>query len=331
MLGGFPRVSLAHLPTRLERLGSLSKHLGGPDIWIKRDDCTGLATGGNKTRKLEFLMADALRRGADTVVTIGAVQSNHVRQTAAAAARLGLGCHAVLETEVPCTEATYLASGNVLLDRLFGATLGYHEHGADMPAVAEAEAARLVREGRKPYLIPVGGSNALGALGYVDCATEIARQADEAGIAPDCLVHASGSAGTQAGLLAGFSALGQNLPVTGISVSSDEATQREKVRAVLDDTTELLGLDELPDSAVRVSDAHVGPGYGQPTAAMREAMALCARLEGLLLDPVYSGKAMAGLFAMIRSGELSARDTVVFLHTGGSAGLFAYDWYFNAD
>jgi L-cysteate sulfo-lyase len=331
MLGGFPRISLAHLPTPLERLGSLSKHLRGPDIWIKRDDCTGLATGGNKTRKLEFLMADALRQGADTVVTIGAVQSNPVRQTAAAAARLGLGCHAVLETEVPCTEATYRASGNVLLDRLFGATLSYHEHGTDMPAIAEAEAARLVREGRKPYLIPVGGSNALGALGYVDCATEIHRQVDEAGIAPDCLVHASGSAGTQAGLLAGFSALGRNLPVTGISVSSDEATQREKVRAVLDDTTELLGLDDLPDASVRVNDAHVGPGYGQPTATMREAVALCARLEGLLLDPVYSGKAMAGLFAMVRSGELSARDTVVFLHTGGSAGLFAYDWYFNAD
>ena len=330
MLDDFPRVPLAHLPTPLEPMERLSRHLGGPDIWIKRDDCTGLASGGNKTRKLEFLMAAALGRGADTVVTIGAVQSNHVRQTAAAAAQLGLGCHALLETEVPCNEPAYRASGNVLLDHLFGATLEYHPHGSDLPGLAEAATARLRRAGRVPYFVPVGGSNAVGALGYVDCALELDRQLRDAGLRAGHLLHATGSAGTQAGLLAGLLASGRDIRVTGVSVSADEATQREKVRTVATGVTALLGHDPVPNTDIHVTDAFVGPGYGLPTEGMREAVETCARLEGLLLDPVYSGKAMAGLFAMARSGELAAGDTVVFLHTGGSAGLFAYDWFFNS-
>ena len=328
----FPRVSLAHLPTPLEPLQRLSRYLGGPDIWIKRDDCSGLGGGGNKTRKLEFLVADALSRCAVTVLTLGAVQSNHVRQTAAAAARLGLECHALLETEVPCTEPSYRNSGNVLLDGLFGATVEYHDHGSDLPGIAADRADELKSTGRKPYLIPVGGSNATGALGYVDCARELLAQMQQEGLSASRLVHATGSAGTQAGLLVGLQREGSGLPVHGISVSADQATQCSKVRALVDDTSRLLSnMDSIDDAAIRVSDDWVGPGYGMPTEAMREAVRLCAEQEGILLDPVYSGKAMAGLIGMIRDGELSRQDAVVFLHTGGTAGLFAYDWFFNGE
>lgn len=329
-LASFPRVPLAHLPTPLEPMRRLSTYLGGPEIFIKRDDCTGLATGGNKTRKLEYLMSDALRRGADCVITTGAVQSNHVRQTAAAAARLGLGCHALLETEVPLTKASYRSSGNVLLNELLGADIHYFAHGTDMEDRASTLADSLESEGRRPYLIPLGGSNAVGALGYVGCAEETFTQVRAKGACATQLVHATGSGGTQAGLLAGFAALDAAIRVTGISVSADEQTQIGKVRAIFEETVELIGLE--PEEArvtIAVKDSCVGEGYGLPTEAMREAIDLCARLEGILLDPVYSGKAMAGLIGMVDSGELTANDCVVFLHTGGSAGLFAYDWYFN--
>jgi L-cysteate sulfo-lyase len=331
-MDSFPRVSLAHLPTPLEPLTRLSRYLGGPDIWIKRDDCTGLGSGGNKTRKLEFLIADALQRGADTILTLGAVQSNHVRQTAAAAARLGLACHALLETEVPCMEPSYVGSGNVLLDGLLGATVEYHEHGSDLPFIAAKRASELKKSGRRPYVIPVGGSNAIGALGYVDCARELVSQMQQAGLSARRLVHATGSAGTQAGLLVGLQESGIVLPLHGISVSADEATQHAKVRALVDDTAGLLGCSTIiEDTAIHVNDTWVGPGYGMPTEAMREAVRLGAEQEGILLDPVYSGKAMAGLIGMIRDGELAPGDAVVFLHTGGSAGLFAYDWFFNGE
>jgi L-cysteate sulfo-lyase len=331
-LASLPRIGLAHLPTPLEPLSRLSTHLCGPDIFIKRDDCTGLATGGNKTRKLEFLMADALRRGADIVLTTGAVQSNHVRQTAAAAARLGLDCHALLETEVPCEEASYQASGNVLLDGLFGATLEYFEHGTNMDAALRAHARTLTADGRKPYVIPVGGSNAIGALGYVGCAEELCLQARGERIPVTRIVHATGSGGTQAGLLAGFCALGADVDVTGISVSDGKRMQTRKVGLILEETAELIGLETngLKDGIV-VNARYIGDGYGLPTEGMREAVELCARLEGVLLDPVYSGKAMAGLIGMIRSGEITANETVVFLHSGGFPGLFAYDWFFNRD
>jgi len=328
----FPRINLAHLPTPLEPMSRLSRYLGGPDIWIKRDDCTGLGSGGNKTRKLEFLMADALEKGADTIITLGAVQSNHVRQTAAASARLGLACHGLLETEVPCSQESYRASGNVLLDGLFAATVEYHEHGSDLAALALERANELKAEGRVPYIIPVGGSNAIGALGYVDCANELAAQLRESGLSPNHLVHATGSAGTQAGLLAGLHGLDSDIRVCGVSVSADQATQFNKVRVLIDELALLGGLDgSIEDHRIVVRDSYVGEGYGMPTEGMREAVRLCAEKEGILLDPVYSGKAMAGLIDMIRSGELAQDDTVVFLHTGGSAGLFAYDWFFNGE
>ncbi|MEE4218315.1 MAG: D-cysteine desulfhydrase [Xanthomonadales bacterium] len=331
ILDRFPRVSLAQLPTALEPMKRLSAYLGGPDIYIKRDDCTGLATGGNKTRKLEFLMADALEKGADTILTIGAVQSNHVRQTAAAAARLGLACHGLLETEVPCTEASYQRSGNVLLDGLFGAQLSLFEKGSDMQTASRALADSLAAAGCKPYIIPVGGSNATGALGYVDCALELSGQLQQQDIQAQHIVHATGSAGTQAGILTGLQLLDLDMAVTGISVSADMATQTGKVRRLCGETAERVGLGHpAPDGSIHVRDQFVGEAYGVPTEAMKEAVELCARLEGILLDPVYSGKAMAGLINMIQNRELGTGDTIVFLHTGGSAGLFAYDWYFNS-
>lgn len=326
----FPRVALGHLPTPLERAPRLSEWLDGPEIWIKRDDCTGLASGGNKTRKLEFLLADALRQDADTLVTIGAVQSNHVRQTAAAAARCGLACHALLETEVPCEEVSYTRSGNILLDGLFACGIEYHARGTDMNALARERVESLRAQGRRPYLIPVGGSNGTGALAYVACAEELAGQFADMDLVVSRIVHATGSGGTQAGLLAGFHAAGRDVGIVGISVSANESEQLEKVRALTADTLDRLGVHRpLPESAIQVREDFIGDGYGLPTAAMREAVEQCARLEGLLLDPVYSGKAMAGLIDMVRTGELSAGNTVVFLHTGGSAGLFAYDWFFS--
>jgi len=330
-ISAFPRVSLTHLPTPLEPLERLSNYLGGPEIYIKRDDCTGLATGGNKARKLEYLMADALRQGADTVVTAGAVQSNHVRQTAAAASRLGLTCHALLEQEVPCDEPSYTDSANVLLNSLFDCQVEYCAAGADLPARLRARARELRSQGHKPYLIPVGGSNAVGALGYVRCAAELMAQCLERDVRMTRVVHASGSGGTQAGLVAGFRDLGANTEVIGISVSADRVTQRRKVRRLANELWDLMGLEKtVPAAAIQVHARYVGEGYGIPTDAMREAMLLCARLEGILLDPVYSGKAMAGLLDLVERGILNAGDTVVFLHTGGTSGLFAYDWYFNA-
>lgn len=329
-LSQFPRISLAHLPTPLEPMDRLSEVLGGPRIFVKRDDCTGLASGGNKTRKLEFLMADALGQGADTVITQGAVQSNHVRQTLAAAARLNLDCRILLENRVPDAEQTYKSSGNVLLDGLFGADIQYCDSGTDMEAAMEAVAVSVSEAGGRPYIIPGGGSNRVGALGYVDCAHELTGQIGDLGLSTTHIFVASGSAGTQAGLVAGLTALNSPIETIGISVSAPEAQQISKVHQLASDTAKYIDVvDGVPESKIRVRDQYVGDGYGLPTDGMLEAVQLCAQFEGLLLDPVYAGKAMAGLIGMIRAGELRAEDPVVFIHTGGSAALFAYDWYFN--
>ncbi len=327
-LSSFPRLRLAHLPTPLEPLERLSKHLGGPHIWVKRDDCTGLATGGNKTRKLEFLMADAEREGADVVLTQGAIQSNHARQTAAAAARLGVACHILLEERLSDAPAAYQASGNVFLDELCGATIGRHPGGTDMNAALEQAADGLRAAGCRPYVIPGGGSNRIGALGYVDCLSETFEQADAAGIRFTQLWTATGSAGTQAGLLAGMSALEREVAIRGVSVRFDRATQEEKVFALACETARYIDAPPPPRGAVVAYDEYVGAGYGHPTAGMREAVELLARTEGLLLDPVYSGKGMAGLVDRIRRGEFTGDEHIVFLHTGGSASLFAYEWAF---
>ena len=321
----FKRVSLAHLPTPLEAMPALSRHLGGPQIFIKRDDCTGLALGGNKTRKLEFLIGDALAKGADTVVTIGATQSNHVRQTAAAAARAGLACEAILQAAVSGRDPEYQETGNVQLDHLFGATI--HRFPADRePGRLLAEIGEAVqRRGGKPYLIQIGGSNGIGGLGYANCADELAEQARTMGLTIDALVHASGSGGTQGGLVAGFARHPRPTPVVGIVISGSAATTRPKVEAVASETAALLGnRDDVPDTAIELVDGHVGASYGQPTDEMVEAVTWVARHEGIVLDPVYSGKAMAGLMAMVRSRRFSSDQTIVFLHTGGIPGLFGY-------
>jgi len=311
----------------MERLSAL---LGGPRLFIKRDDCTGLATGGNKTRKLDFLMGAALAQDADLVITQGAVQSNHVRQTAAAAAKLGLGCRILLERRVPDVAPDYETTGNVFLDRLYGAEIAFRPAGVDMNAACEELAEELRGEGRKPYVIPGGGSNPTGALGYVSCALEIVAQANEMGLAIDRIVHATGSAGTQAGLLAGLEGCGAGIEVLGISVRQPRARQEETVHRLADATANHLGLaNGVARDRVIAYDEYVGPGYGQPTTEMVDAISLTARSEGILLDPVYSGKGMAGLIGLIRQGAFAPQENVVFLHTGGATALFAYQELFS--
>lgn len=324
-LSRFPRQHFAHLPTPLEPMERLSAHLGGPRLWIKRDDCTGLAGGGNKTRKLEFLLADAQAQGADTVITQGATQSNHARQTAAIAARLGLACHILLEDRTASEDPDYNYNGNVLLNELFGAHLALHPGGTDMNAAMAAESQRLQAEGARPYVIPGGGSNAIGALGYVNAALELLVQANERSLQVRELVHGTGSAGTQAGLVAGMVSSNSGIPVLGIGVRAPEAIQHRNVLALANQTTALMGLGETVTARdVQVNCAYVGAGYGVPTEGTLEAIALLAELEGILLDPVYTGKGMAGLIDLVRQGRYAADDNVVFLHTGGSQALFGY-------
>jgi L-cysteate sulfo-lyase len=325
LLSRFPRIKLAHLPTPLEYLPRLTEHLGGPGIYVKRDDCTGLASGGNKTRKLEFLIADALEQGADTVITQGAVQSNHARQTAAAAATHGLGCELLFENRIANPSNDYLNSGNVLLDRIFGANTHHYPGGSDMNAAMEERAQQLRDEGLKPYVIPGGGSNPIGALGYVNCALELLHQANEQQLQVNHIIHATGSAGTQAGLVAGLRATHSRVPVLGIGVNAAQEAQEQKVYELAVETAEYIGAGGCVQRSDVVANCdYVGPGYGVPTEGMREALLLLARLEGLLFDPVYSGKALAGMIDLAQGGHFASGDTIVFIHTGGSVGLFGY-------
>ncbi len=324
-LSKYPRVALCHQPTPIEPMVRLSEHLAGPKLFIKRDDCTGLATGGNKTRKLEFLIGDALAQKAGMVVTQGAVQSNHVRQTAAAVCKFGLECHALLERRVPNAPSEYQSSGNVLLDKMFGATLEYRDGGLDMNAEAQAVCEKLRAEGRRPYFIPGGGSNEIGALGYVSCAQEIMEQSETGGLAFDWLVMGTGSTGTQAGLAAGFHANGGALKVMGISVRQPRDKQVGAVHRLASKTCAFTGASEIPANKIIVDDDYVGEGYGIPAPSTLEAIELAARYEGILLDPVYSGKGFAGMIGLIRDGFFKKSDRILFLHTGGATALFAYE------
>lgn len=325
LLSRFPRVFLAHLPTPLERLDRLSKELGGPEIWIKRDDCTGVSTGGNKTRKLEFVFGEALAEGADTVITQGATQSNHARQTAAFAAKLGLDCHILLEDRTGSNDPAYNHSGNVLLDHLHGATTTKFAGGTDMPAEMEAAAARLRAKGRKVHVIAGGASTPTGALGYVNCAFELIGQLNDRGIFIDHLVHATGSSGTQAGLITGIRAANAGIPLLGIGTRAPRPKQEENVFRLAQATAEKLGAPGVVrrEDVVANTD-YVGDGYGIPTQSGLEAIAMFAELEGILLDPVYSAKGAAGLIDLIRKGHFRKGERIVFLHTGGSVGLFGY-------
>ena len=325
LLSRFPRVSLAHLPTPLELLPRLSAHLGGPNIYVKRDDCTGLGTGGNKTRKLEFLMADATAQQADVIITQGAVQSNHARQTAAAACKLGMECELVFERRVDDPTDAYINSGNILLDRIFGARLRDVAKDTDMDAAMEEVAAELRGQGKTPYIIPGGGSNPIGALGYVDCALEFMAQANHAGLVIDHVVHATGSAGTQAGLLAGLKATSADIPLLGIGVNAPRDVQEEKVYKLAVETAEYIGAPGAVQRGDVIANCdYVGEGYGVPTQSMNDAVMLLARLEGLLFDPVYSGKGLAGMIDLVGKGHFASAENIVFLHTGGVAGLFGY-------
>jgi len=303
----------------------LSEALGGPRLYIKRDDQLGLTSGGNKTRKLEFLMAEALAQGADTIITVGAVQSNHCRLTAAAAVREGLKCRLVLEQRVPGSYNPGASGNNFLFDLLGVEAVKVVNLGDDLAAAMTEIAAELAAEGRKGYIIPGGGSNPLGALGYVACAEEILAQTFEQGLIFDRLVCASGSAGTHAGLLAGIVGNNAKLPITGINVRRQRQEQETNVHVLAQSTAELLGLPlGVPREAVVCLDDWVGPGYSLPTPEMVEAVRMLAELEGILLDPVYTGKAMAGLIGLVRSGAIGADEQVLFLHTGGSPALYAY-------
>lgn len=323
-LAQHPRVPLAHAPTPFEYLERLSDYLDGPSIYIKRDDCTGLATGGNKTRKLEFLLGDALQRGCDTLVTVGGLQSNHARQTAAAAARIGLSCDLLLQEIAGAPGDNYDYNGNLLLNDLFGAQVHRYKADAVLGDELERHLSVLRSRDRNPYAIPIGGSSPIGAMGYVVATQELLQQCAAASVAPTQIVLATGSAGTQAGVLAGLALAGSNIQVIGVNVSTSTAAQTHKVRGLLHQTCELLGVAAPDDSAIICNDKFYKPGYGVPNRAMVEAVRLLAEQEGLLLDPVYTGKAMAGLVEMARTGEIAAESTTVFLHTGGSAGLFAY-------
>lgn len=324
-LSRFPRVSLAQLPTPLELLPRLSRDLGGPNIYMKRDDCTGLASGGNKTRKLEFSMGEALSVGADTVITVGAVQSNHVRQTAAAACKLGLRCEVLLEQRVSDATDDYKYSGNVFLDRIFGANLREYPKGADFAAEMANIAEEVAQAGGKPYIIPGGASNVVGALGYVNCAFELLAQANEQGLVIDHIVHATGSAGTQAGLITGINATHSKIPLLGIGVNVDRPTQEQRVYDLACETAAYIGAPGIVERDDVIANCdYVGEGYGLPTKSMNDAVLKLARLEGILADPVYSGKGLAGMFDLVGSGYFGGAENIVFIHTGGSAALFAY-------
>jgi D-cysteine desulfhydrase len=311
--------------TPLEKLDRLSRQLGGPDIFIKRDDLLGLAGGGNKTRKLEFLVADALAKGADTLITCGAVQSNHCRLTLAAAVKEGLKCRLVLEERVPGSYNPD-ASGNNFLFKLLGVeAVTVVKTGVDLAAEMQKVADAVAALGRKAYIIPGGGSNPLGALGYVSCAEEILAQSHDLGIRLDHIVCASGSTGTHAGLIAGLVGNNAHIPLTGINVRRTREEQEPNVHKLAQEVARLLGIPGgVPREAITALGDWVGPGYSLPTPEMVEAVRMLAQVEGILLDPVYTGKTMAGLIALVRRGTFKKGEHVLFVHTGGSPALYAY-------
>ena len=328
-LAGYPRVALSTAPTPVEEARRLGEALG-VRLLIKRDDLTSIPFGGNKVRQLEFYFGEAEVQGADTVLITGAVQSNYARAAAAGAARLGMEAHVQLEERVPGMGDAYYASGNVLLDDLLGAVRheypeGEDEAGAD--AALRALASELKAAGRRPYVIPLGPDNPpLGALGYVAAAGELVEQMPDLSEVVDAIVMPSGSAMTHSGLLVGLRALDQRVPVHGICVRRDAVSQRARVARKCAEVAGLLGTEGLVvDEDIHVHDDVLAPGYGQLNDEVFEAITLAARTEALYLDPTYTGRTMAGLIALARSGELAAGSTVMFIHTGGTPALFAYE------
>lgn len=324
-LARFPRRGYVTTPTPIEFAGNLTELLGGPEIYIKRDDLLPGAGGGNKTRKLDFCIADALQQGADTLITCGAVQSNHCRLTLAWAVKEGLRCRLVLEERVPDSYKPE-ASGNNFLFQLMGVDkISVVPGGSNMAEALENAAEEARKEGLKPYVIPGGASNPLGALGYVSCAMEMLGQLFDMGLALDHVVVPSGSAGTHAGMLTGLWGCNTGLPVSGVNVSRTKADQEALVHGLAGKLADTLALRSAPPAeAVVCYDQYVGPGYSLPTESMVEAVSILARTEAILLDPVYSGKAMAGMIDLVRKGVFSKGQKILFLHTGGSPALYAY-------
>lgn len=309
------RLYFAHLPTRVEEMPRLSEFLGGPHLFIKRDDQTGLAFGGNKTRKLEFLVAEAQAQGAKLLISAGAIQSNHCRQTAAAAARFGLECTLVLTGDLPSQP-----SANLLLDEMFGAEIVNVPDRADRDRVLQETYDKAVQVGKMPYLVPYGGSSSTGALGYAFAMEELIKQ----DVKTDWIIFATSSGGTHAGLTLGKRVFGYPGKVLGISIDESEAWLKSHVSSLASDASELLGerIDFTPED-IMANDTYCQAGYGVLTDAEREAVKLFAKYEGLLLDPVYTGRAAAGMIDLIRKGFFKKEETVLFWHTGGQPALFA--------
>jgi len=316
-----PRIRLVHLPTALEELPRLSKVLGGPRLWIKRDDCTGLAFGGNKERKMEFVMADAVQKGADVVITTGVLQSNHSRATAAAARKLGLKAVLVLRGKEP---KEY--DGNLLLDYLFGADIVFvNEDWRKIGPIMEKTAKEWEKKGHVAYIIPSGASYPVGAVAYVNAVIELFTQAKERSIKVNYVVHAAGSGGTQAGLVLGNKALKNGTQVLGVSVEPNGGWLIERTVEIANGTAKLLGLDMTVEKRdVNILEDYIGEGYAVLTKEVSDAIKLMAQTEGILLDPVYTGKTIAGLIDMIKRGRFDKSENVVFIHTGGNPALFAY-------
>ena len=320
-LDEFPRIPYANAPTPLEPMKRLGKAINVRNLWVKRDDLTALAAGGNKARKLEYLMAEAVALGCDHIVTTGGRQSNSCRMTAAAAARSGMGITLVFGDADPGDR-----TGNLVLDELFGAEMVFlGESTLDQCAAGiEREMERLRGLGKKPYAVPMGGSTPLGELGYVNAAREFAEQADGLGI--DTVVVAVGSSGTAAGLALGLKMFTRNVRLVGISVSRNVTRLTTNIPDMANEVAALIDVDtRVSEEDVDLTDAYVGARYGVPSTAGMEAMRLTARTEGLLLDPIYTGKAMSGLIEMARQGSFAASDGVCFWHTGGLPAIFAFD------
>ena len=322
------RLPLTSLPTSFYHMPNLSGFLGGPDIYVKRDDVMDLAHGGNKTRKLEYVFADVLAKNADTIITVGGIQSNHVRQTVSASAKLGLESHIVLNNPVPEREKQALSSGNYLMDKIMGAS-EYLIDGDDELVQIKVDTLKqeLINEGKKPYVVPLGASNGLGSLGYMHCAKELITQWQEFGITPSHIFLGTGSCGTHAGLLMGLRYFGnKSTKVIGISVSQPSEVKRENIRAVLNQIKDVIDVDDnlVTDDDIIVKDEYYGKAYAYPTDEANKAIMLLGEKEGLILDPVYTGKTMAGLIDMVKHGKLENPKDIVFLHSGGAPAIHSY-------
>ena len=322
----FERISLGHFPTPIEYMENITKHLNGPKIYIKRDDCSGLATGGNKTRKLEYLMPDAIKNNASSIVTIGAIQSNHARQTAAACALLDLKCVIILEQRLQKAPAAYMNSGNVFLNKILGAEILICPKNKNVEEYAQEILKKKKENNERPYFIPVGGSNEIGELGYIECMREIINDKNYNDFSH--VILASGSGGTHSGSIVGKNYYKSNIKILGISVKDKKITQEEKVFSLAKKACKFIKCKDPIRNEIIVFDDYVGKGYGIPTTGMRNAVKFLAAKEGILLDPVYSGKCFDGLLDLVQKKYFIDTDKILFVHTGGAVSLHAYEWAF---